>query len=73
MSITGRIELMDGDLLLACTDGFWSGLEDRDMVRLGTGQRPLDQLLNQLSELAVNTNSPHSDNTSALAMIWRSQ
>jgi len=73
MSITGRIALADGDLLLACTDGFWSGLEERDIVRLGTDQRPLDQLLHQASELAVNTNSPHSDNTSALAMIWRSQ
>ena len=73
MSITGRIALTDGDLLLACTDGFWSGLEESEIVRLSTGQRPLDQLLHQASELAVNTNSPHSDNTSALAMIWRSQ
>jgi serine/threonine protein phosphatase PrpC len=71
MSISGRIALEDGDVLLACTDGFWSGLEDSDIEGLGDGQRPLDQLLNKTSERAVNNNAPHSDNTSALAMIWR--
>ncbi len=71
MSISGRISLEDGDVLIACTDGFWSGLEDSDIARLGDGQRPLDQLLSQISERAVNNNAPHSDNTSALAMIWR--
>ncbi|HMB72407.1 MAG TPA: protein phosphatase 2C domain-containing protein [Gammaproteobacteria bacterium] len=71
MSISGRIVLCDGDVLLACTDGFWSGLEDDDIVALGDAQRPLDQLLHRTSEQAVDTNSPHSDNTSALAMVWR--
>jgi serine/threonine protein phosphatase PrpC len=71
MSVSGRIALEAGDVLLACTDGFWSGLEDNDIERLGDGQRPLDQVLNQTSERAVSNNSPHSDNTSALAMIWR--
>ena len=71
MSISGRISLAEDDVLVACTDGFWSGLEDSDIVRLGDGQRPLDQLLNHISERAVSNNSPHSDNTSALAMVWR--
>jgi serine/threonine protein phosphatase PrpC len=71
MSVSGRILLEEGDVLLACTDGFWSGLEDGDIVRLGDAQRPLDQLLNQTSETAVRNNSPHSDNTSAIAMVWR--
>lgn len=71
MSISGRIPLEEGDVLVACTDGFWSGLEDEDIVQLGESQRPLDQLLNQASERAVSNNSPHSDNTSALAMAWR--
>ena len=71
MSISGRIDLRDGDVLLACTDGFWSGLEDKDIIVLGDAQRPLDQLLHQASEQAVSTNAPHSDNTSAIAMTWR--
>lgn len=71
MSVSGRIPLEDGDVLVACTDGFWSGLEEKDIVQLGESQRPLDQLLNQTSDRAVKNNSPHSDNTSALAMVWR--
>jgi PPM family protein phosphatase len=73
MSISGRIELYDGDVLLACTDGFWSGLEDSDIVQLGAGQRPIEKLLHQTSEQAIRTNSPHSDNTSALAIVWRAE
>lgn len=71
MSISGRITLEEGDVLVACTDGFWSGLEDKDIEGLGDGQRPLDQLLNKTSERAISNNAPHSDNTSALAMVWR--
>jgi len=73
MSISGCIRLSDGDVLLACTDGFWSGLEDADIVVLGDPQRPLEKLLHQTSEQAVRTNNPHSDNTSALAMVWRTE
>ena len=73
MSISGRIELLEGDVLLACTDGYWSGLEDEDIVQLGAGQRPLEKLLQHSSEQAVNSNSPHSDNTSALALVWRAE
>jgi serine/threonine protein phosphatase PrpC len=71
MSISGRIALEDGDVLVACSDGFWSGLEDSDIEALGDLQRPLDQLLNKTSERAISNNAPHSDNTSALAMVWR--
>lgn len=73
MSISGRIELRDGDVLLSCTDGFWSGLEDTDIVQLGGGQKPLEKLLHMTSEQAINANSPHSDNTSALAIVWRTE
>jgi serine/threonine protein phosphatase PrpC len=71
MSISGRIALDPGDVLLACTDGYWSGLDDDEIAKLGSSARPLDQQLHRASEQAVRNNGPHSDNTSALAVIWR--
>lgn len=70
MSISGRIELIEGDLLLACTDGYWSGLDESEIASLGATARPLDQALVRASEAAIRNNEPHSDNTSALAIIW---
>jgi serine/threonine protein phosphatase PrpC len=71
MSIGGRIPLESGDVMLACTDGYWSGLDDEEIAKLGTSARPLDQQLHRASELAVQNNGPHSDNTSAIAVIWQ--
>jgi serine/threonine protein phosphatase PrpC len=71
MSVTARNKLEPGDVLLACTDGLWSGLEDGD---LGTAARddgvPMEQLIRTLAERAVATNAPHSDNTSVTAVRW---
>lgn len=71
MSISGRIHLEDGDVLLACSDGYWSGLDESEIATLGSTARPLDQALIRASENAIRNNGPHSDNTSALAMVWR--
>jgi serine/threonine protein phosphatase PrpC len=70
MSITGHKPLELGDVMLVCTDGFWSGLDDEQVARLGTGDGTLAEDLRALSEIAVLTNEPHSDNTSAAVLRW---
>jgi PPM family protein phosphatase len=70
MSVSTARRLAPGDLLLVCTDGLWSGLEDKDVATLGAGGAPLDKDLRRLTELAVRTNHPYSDNTSAAALRW---
>ncbi len=70
MSIGSARRLAPGDLLLVCTDGFWSGLEDNDVATLGAGDEPLAKGLRRLAELAVHNNGPYSDNTSAAALRW---
>jgi serine/threonine protein phosphatase PrpC len=70
MSVGAARRLAAGDLLLVCTDGFWSGLEDADVATLGNGGESLDKGLRRLAELAVRNNGPHSDNTSAAALRW---
>jgi serine/threonine protein phosphatase PrpC len=71
MSITSVKRLRSGDVLLTCTDGLWSGVEDQDIVELCTqDSKPLAASLRRLVDLAVARNSPHSDNTSAAVLRW---
>lgn len=71
MSITNRKKLEPGDVLLACSDGLWSGLSDSDMAEIGApGDNNLVENLKRLSMKALNVNSPYSDNTSGTAIRW---
>jgi serine/threonine protein phosphatase PrpC len=71
MSITGRRELHAGDVLLACSDGLWSGLVDEDMAQIGSpGDNNLTQNLKELSIQALSANAPYSDNTTGTALRW---
>jgi len=70
MNITSHKKLLPGDTLLACSDGFWSGLTDEAIASLGNTETPLATALQQLGELAVKTSGQHADNTSAVALRW---
>jgi serine/threonine protein phosphatase PrpC len=71
MSITGKQELCADDVLLACSDGLWSGLSDAEMAMIGTpGDSNLAQNLKELSIRALNANAPYSDNTTGTALRW---
>jgi serine/threonine protein phosphatase PrpC len=71
MSITQRMGLLPGDVLLACSDGLWSGLSDNDMAEIGApGENNLAANLKALSVKALAVNSPHSDNTTGTALRW---
>ncbi|MDH3619659.1 MAG: protein phosphatase 2C domain-containing protein [Gammaproteobacteria bacterium] len=71
MSITSRKGLETGDVLLACSDGLWSGLSDNDMAEIGIpGDNNLVENLKNLSMKALNVNSPYSDNTTGTALRW---
>jgi serine/threonine protein phosphatase PrpC len=71
MSITSKKSLQPGDVLLACTDGLWSGLSDDDVAEIATpGDDNLADNLKALSIKALNVNSPYSDNTTGTALRW---
>ena len=71
MSVTARRKLTPGDVLLACTDGLWSGVEDDEIAKLLADSRePLERVVRTLAERAVARNSPYSDNTSVTAVRW---
>jgi serine/threonine protein phosphatase PrpC len=71
MSITGKRPLSPGDVLLACSDGLWSGLTDDDMAQIGApGDEALADRLKELSIKALGANAPYSDNTTGTALRW---
>src|SRR5210317_1284897 len=60
MSITRKQPLQHGDVLLACSDGLWSGMNDAEMAEIGApGDNNLVENLRQLSMKALNVNSPY--------------
>ena len=71
MSITTKRVLSPGDVLLACSDGFWSGVSDKELAAMAT--RTSDSLaenLKALSVKALRVNAPYSDNTTGTALRW---
>lgn len=67
MSVAAR-PLAAGDVLLACTDGLWTGLDDDRIASLSMGNEALAAGLRRLGEQAVRASAPGSDNTSATAL-----
>jgi serine/threonine protein phosphatase PrpC len=70
MTVTRQKRLMTGDSLLACSDGFWSGLDDNEIASFGRGGDTLAQELRLLAERAVKACGQYADNTSAVALRW---
>jgi serine/threonine protein phosphatase PrpC len=71
MSITRKKGLETGDVLLACSDGLWSGMNDDEIAEVATRtSMSLAENLKSLSVKALTMNAPYSDNTTATALLW---
>jgi PPM family protein phosphatase len=70
MTISGRIRLQPGDVLLLCSDGIWSGLKDEDIATFTRDQPSLQRALDVLGERAVQASTPYSDNSTAAALRY---
>ena len=72
MSIAPCRRLRTRDVLVLCSDGLWTGLEDAEIAApFEAEDRPIEKTLRELGEQSVARNAPHSDNTSAVALRWR--
>ena len=71
MSITRKKPLKEGDVLLACSDGLWSGIGDEEMSEMATRSGvALAENLKALSMMALKANAPYSDNTTGTALRY---
>lgn len=61
--------LQPGDVLLLCSDGFWSPLEPEGLLEL-TASEDLADRLETLAVTAEASSYPHSDNITAVALRW---
>lgn len=71
MTITRKLPLRRDDVLLACTDGLWSGLSDAEIAAMAVHpEQSLADNLKALSVRALSTNAPYSDNTTGTLLRW---
>jgi serine/threonine protein phosphatase PrpC len=70
ISLGESARLLDGDVLLLCSDGFWANIEEEEMAFAFQEQAPLEKVIKELARAAEVTAHPESDNVTALAMRW---
>ena len=71
MTLTRRRPLEPNDVLLVCTDGFWSGVRDSEIAsEVGAPGVALKEKLLELAQRAVTRTGAASDNTSVAALRW---
>jgi serine/threonine protein phosphatase PrpC len=71
MTLGLREPLEANDILLACSDGLWGGLEDGDIGgAFPPARAPLRDELIRLAERSVSVVGAGADNTTAAAVRW---
>jgi PPM family protein phosphatase len=68
ITISEPVSLVAGDLLLVCSDGLWSGISDTDVGVGPEREAVLEDWLSRMASRAVRAGTPHSDNTTAVAL-----
>jgi len=64
--VSPSAEVRDGDTLLLCSDGFWSPLEERELLQTHTAPS-LAAIVNDLIGKAVQREAGRADNTTVVA------
>jgi serine/threonine protein phosphatase PrpC len=68
MHIGRTVRVQSGDILMVCTDGFWSYLSDDDIATSLYTTAPLQTALTAISEFAVKRGGSAADNTSVAVL-----
>lgn len=67
--VSGPVALQQGDRLMLCSDGLWSGLTDID-ITYHLSHKPVSQAVPDLVESALCRAGDSSDNVTAIALEW---
>jgi serine/threonine protein phosphatase PrpC len=68
MQVGRRINVLPGDTMLVCSDGFWANLLDEDVAASMYSGVKLSTALQAVSEFAVRRAGPGADNATAVAL-----
>jgi len=63
----GQVQLLEGDILILCSDGVWSVIEDEDFARLAHGSTSPQTLSKGLIDLALDHDT--DDNVSVVSIF----
>jgi serine/threonine protein phosphatase PrpC len=69
ITLSGPRQLVDGDVILLCTDGVWSAINDHDIGKLLHAGNILDSVP-KLLDLAETVSGERGDNMSAIGLQW---
>lgn len=69
-SIADPVTLSHSDVVLLCTDGFWSALKEDAIATYLQADTDLEQLLDAAVDAAQTAMRPGSDNVTAAALRW---
>lgn len=67
-TISEQVDLAPGDLLLVCSDGLWSSMTDAEIAVGPAPEADLADWLARIASRSVRVATPHSDNTTAVAL-----
>ena len=70
MSCSGSKRMSEGDVLLLCTDGIWSALDESALAGFAHDHAVLQTALEKLGQRAVSALAPFSDNASAAVLRY---
>lgn len=73
VEVNSRFALRADDVLLLCSDGFWSGLREGEIATTLTDTEPVAETVPRLVRRAVEKNGVNADNTTALALRWHEE
>jgi PPM family protein phosphatase len=71
VEITTHARLQRGDTLVLCSDGFWSGIPEKEFAA-AFALGPVAQAVPDLVRRAVEHNGRFADNTTVVALTWES-
>ena len=73
VEVNSRFPLRADDVILLCSDGFWSGLREGEIATTLTDTEPVAETVPRLVRRAVEKNGVNADNTTALALRWHDE
>lgn len=70
IDLSNRMELIEGDTVMLCTDGLWGCLPDKDIRNILNENLNVTEVTGKLMDAAEAAADEHGDNLSAITLQW---